>query len=120
MGDYISEAMLAGLMGDREAMNKASDKATLKMLIQRHPTFFCPVSDAMLDVRRAVALEIETTDENGDQGFSYVGPYDEPGILARFPRLNPDLLRQGMIQTAADEGYPQARLLDGPALFGGE
>ena len=105
----ITKAMMAHLSGDKDAAQAALDQVTLRRSIVSHRTFFCPFSEAFLDVNRAVAVELS----NGE----LIGPYDLPGC-ARKAGADPDEIKATML-SKAQAVDPDARLLDGPALFGG-
>lgn len=107
----IGEGVLAAMNGDSEAVQRAEDKSTLMMLVQRR--MFCQQSGKVLDVSSAVAFEFN----GGEDGF--FGPV-HPSVLeenghtpAEFGELTVQLFN------AAWPGKSvTVNVLDGSKLFG--
>ena len=58
-----------------EELRKKMEYELLKSMIVRHPTFSCPKSGAMLDVRDAIAVEVEWQDGR----TKFLGPWSISG-----------------------------------------
>lgn len=94
----------AALLGSKDDKQKALDQMAIKLIVGRQIT--CPVTGMVLDLARAVVVEI-----NGDDGSqAYTS-----ACRADYFESNPGLLEK-ITELAEDEGA-SIRVLDGRELF---